>query len=128
MEEVAVPQGDQQTSQVDLCPHCGGVFLEFFDGEPGNLAREMVARLPQVDGARPINTDDLTCPVCRTAMTSHDYMDQGPGIGRCDTCLAAFATPAQLQQLASMVLTENPDGPPSLMQRLRDLLFPSRDR
>ena len=32
---------------VDLCDHCGGVFLEFFDGEPSSLSKELRQHLQQ---------------------------------------------------------------------------------
>ena len=124
MEEVTVPRDDTESAEVDLCPRCGGVFLDFFDGEPGDLARGVITCYPPSEDAVEIS-GELTCPDCQAAMTPHQYLDRGPGIGRCDACLAAFATPAQLQRLADMVFAEEPDGPPSLMQRLRELLFPS---
>ena len=128
MEEVTVPRDGQESSTVDQCSRCCGVYLDFFDGEPGDLARGVMTHLPAGEETRPVLTDHLTCPDCGTAMTPHSYLDRGPSIGRCDTCLAAFATPAQLQQLASMLFSETPRGPPSLMRRLRDLLFPPRER
>ena len=128
MEEVTVPRDGQESSQVDLCARCGGVYLDFFDGEPGDLARGGVTYFPPGEDTPEVIPDHLTCPDCGTAMTPYRYLDQGPSIGRCDSCLAAFATPAQLQRLASMVFSDNPHGPLSLMRRLRDLLFPPRER
>ncbi len=124
MDEVAIPRSGQQ---IDLCSRCGGVFLEFFDGEPGYLARRVVRYYPAGADTIEVETDDLTCPDCGTPMTSYHYLDQGPPIGRCDSCFAAFASPAQLRQLASMRFDDEPKDAPSLMQRLRDLFFPERD-
>ena len=122
-----MPRDDHESAEVDLCSRCGGVFLDFFDGEPGDLARGVLAHFRPGEDLMEIDPADLTCPDCGTAMIPHRYMEQGPGIGRCDACMAAFATPAQLQQLADLIFSEEPDGPRSLMQRLRDRLFPPRN-
>ncbi len=34
MEEIAVPLTGGPGAEIDLCNSCGGVYLEFFDGEP----------------------------------------------------------------------------------------------
>ncbi len=127
MEEVAVPRDDHESAEVDICSSCGGVFFDFFDGEPGDLARGVLTCYPPAEGEDDTElSGELTCAECGASMALHKYMDKGPAIGRCDACVAIFATPAQLRRLAEMVFTAKElDDPPSLMQRLRDLLFPS---
>lgn len=124
MEQVAVPLAAEETAEVDLCAVCGGVFLEFFDGEPGDLARGVLRHLAAAHRQPREAAGPLTCPDCGTHMAPRPYLDLGPDVGRCDSCLAVFATPPQLRQLAKMVLSDA-SAAPSFFNRLANL-FRSR--
>ena len=96
--------GPDQTVEVDLCTTCGGLFLEFFDGEPSLLADGVLAI--NVDAPPAPATDDeapATCPDCRVKMRRTRYMQEeaGPLVYRCDACMAVFANHWQARELAA---------------------------
>jgi Zn-finger nucleic acid-binding protein len=107
METRDVPvSGESQTAEIDLCTRCGGVFLEFFDGEPSMLAHGMLALA--VDTAPAPRAGDVlraTCPDCGVEMRELRYMEQklGPVVFRCDACMAVFANHDQIRRLASFL-------------------------
>jgi Zn-finger nucleic acid-binding protein len=90
-------QGEQV--EVDVCDGCGSVFLDYFDGEPGAVARslEEAGRFrPSVAGA-PVKG----CPDCRVDLTLTPYLEAGgPEIYRCGGCGGAFLLPVQLGAIA----------------------------
>jgi len=117
MEEVGVPVDRAESAAVDVCDQCGGVFLEFFDGEPGSLARGVLEHLEQVSDAGESGTP--TCPDCGLPMSSMRYMKTGPRLARCGNCMGVYVTARQLQPLAEFV----PGVRRTLLQRLRGLII-----
>ena len=97
-------------ADIDRCPSCGGVFLEFFDGEPSALARGLDRR-PDLapTGGRP-QGGDHRCPDCGEPMVIRAYLDQGPEVPRCETCLAVFLTPALRVEMARLRLARDPEA------------------
>lgn len=107
---------------VDLCDRCGGVFLEFFDGEPSALSKEIKQHLQHTETQHraPLgHGDPLACPDCERTMDVHPYLDEGPHIARCNRCMAVFATPEQILALSAFQFIQ--DTPP-WYTRLVDLL------
>lgn len=108
MNEVSLPQGRAHgVTEVDLCPACGGVWFEFFDGEPASLSRRTLSRggerLARSEGAMArAEASALTCPDCRREMQRCTYLDlpEGPRIGRCDACFSVFVPRHELRALA----------------------------
>lgn len=64
---------------------------------------------------------DPPCPACGVAMARLRYLDEGPRVWRCNTCMALFATQEQLEKLAAFRPKHEPDDPPTLLDRLRSL-------
>jgi Zn-finger nucleic acid-binding protein len=117
MGEMPVPVEAAGSAAVDVCDRCGGVFLEFFDGEPGSLARGVLEHLEQspdaVEGGRP------TCPDCGQPMQYVRYMKTGPHLARCGNCMGVFVTARQLWPLADFA----PDARRSLWERIRNQIM-----
>lgn len=100
MDEVTVTLADGDEAAVDLCSRCGCVFVEFFDGEPVAVARRLSAHLSRQQWATDLPEGVLECPDCHRELVPRRYLEDGPLLLRCESCLAAFATPAQLARLA----------------------------
>ncbi len=105
---------------MDRCEHCGGSFLEFFDGEPIRLAREVLEARPT--GASKLPARPLSCPDCGTPMVRRAYLDTGVELSRCETCLAVFVSTDELQLLASAMQALPPERPPTLFERILAML------
>lgn len=100
-----------QQIQVDQCEGCGSIFLDYFDGEPGAVARsiETAGRFrPQPAGPA------TSCPACNVPLTLTPYLDDGgPEIFRCGECAGAFILPVQLTALADHELPPQSERSPS---------------
>ena len=106
----------QQPVLVDACDRCGSVFLEYFDGEPGALARALAATGDAPPEGVATSGDRPTCPDCELPLELRRYLDQGPFVHRCGACLAVFATPLQLRALADHRMHADPE--PTFLDRL----------
>jgi hypothetical protein len=107
---------------VDLCDHCGGVFLEFFDGEPSSLSKEIKQHLQQFESPLKIGGDPIQCPDCDRIMEVHPYLDEGPNIARCNRCMALYATPEQIRALSSFhFIADDPSWFARLIALLRSI-------
>jgi Zn-finger nucleic acid-binding protein len=103
---------------VDVCGVCRGVWFDWFDGETSALARhldtEAVTAPPSVPGG---------CPRDGSVLETRPYLDTGPPVHRCPTCLGLFAPRAQIAALQAfhegMPQTKHePIERTSLLQRL----------
>ncbi len=104
-----------ESTTVDRCQRCGGVFIDYFDGDPSEVARRM-ARAGLRDDAIAVLERDPVCPDCERPLALRLYLDDGAPIWRCESCAAAFLTPAMLDRLAAYRWTE--PAPPGLLSRL----------
>lgn len=106
MNVVPVVNHSGDTVDVDVCPECRSVFLEYFDGEPTGLARALREAHPE-DTATSEDQEEsppaLDCPACTNPMTQMRYYEEGPYIARCGDCMGLSATPEELQRLAEYV-------------------------
>jgi Zn-finger nucleic acid-binding protein len=92
---------------IDLCDQCGGVFLEFFDGEPAGLSREITAHLTGFDSPLRVGGAPPSCPDCDRHMDVYPYLGEGPNLARCNRCMAVFATPEQIRALSNFRIIED---------------------
>jgi Zn-finger nucleic acid-binding protein len=113
MREVELRLRDGGSTGIDLCDSCGGVFLEFFDGEPVALSRRLLPALHPTRPDAPSLGAELRCPDCRTPMVEQPYLHRGPHIARCESCMSVFATRAQLQELAGFRIPEDGGAQPT---------------
>jgi hypothetical protein len=119
MEELPVRADDPSAhAQIDRCAACGGLFLEFFDGEPSAISRELRER-SDVGAARAREAPArLACPDCEEPMVRRAYLGEGPELARCETCLAVFLAPHEVAQLARLELAREPEPEESWLARL----------
>ena len=94
-----------QAVELDVCRQCGGVFLDYFDGEPAAIAAHL--RDSVRPGAGAINLP-VTCTDCDVAMELQSYLETGPEMFRCTACMAAFVTPDQVGVLARFTMPDTP--------------------
>jgi Zn-finger nucleic acid-binding protein len=118
----AVPvNGDPNDASVqveaDVCGKCGGIFLEFFDGEPSAISRGML-KSGGLARSGAASTGELVCPDCAAPMVRKAYLDQGPELARCEQCLAVFLAPDDVESLARLELAPEPSEKPSWLDRL----------
>lgn len=73
--------------EVDVCSSCGGVFIEWFDGDPSQVAQSV----RRGDGpSGPLG--QLRCPVCQVALeeTGYPEPDSEARVYRCGECAGTF--------------------------------------
>lgn len=108
MQQRTVPAGTGESAEVDLCELCGGVFIEFFDGEPASVALGVQALVHEAPIAPSRAWPERAgCPDCGVPMRAMRYMDgeEGPPVFRCDSCMALFVGHGQLGELADYAET-----------------------
>jgi Zn-finger nucleic acid-binding protein len=99
----ADPNDASVRAEADICAKCGGIFLEFFDGEPSAISRGMIKRR-ELDRKGAAHEGALTCPDCDSPMVRKAYLGQGPSLARCEQCMAAFLAPDEVAVLARLEL------------------------
>jgi Zn-finger nucleic acid-binding protein len=93
MEERAV-----ESALVDVCPTCKGVWIEWFDGEIGDVARDMPPPSAEVGATgAPRNG----CPACKRELYDEVALEKPyVTVARCGECAGAFVTRAAIAVLA----------------------------
>jgi hypothetical protein len=79
------------------CGACHGIWVDWWDGEASGLAR----RVPPRDGAAPTGKRGGACPRDGASLVDRPYLDSGPVVERCPTCLGLFARREQVPELAA---------------------------
>lgn len=108
MKQVSLPGDVDQNTVVDVCEPCGWVLIEYFDGEPTQVARAL-AEAEQTPPARPLTSrpGKPICSECREPFQMMPYLEDGPAVLRCPQCLALLASAEQIAALAEF--KENAD-------------------
>ena len=125
MRPEAVP-----SAEVDICDACGGLWLDWFDGDVPTLAAE--AERAQVDRGTPIPAAPPQgpgiCPRCVRALVADTYRfpDAAPGelidhveLLRCTECAGSFVSRSSAHLLLDRATTPKTVG---LWQALLDYL------
>ncbi len=104
--DVLAPQqvGD---AMIDVCPACGGIWVDWFDGELSAVLRHT----PPVEGARlPDRPGHGQCPRCNCPLAEEGYLQSKAAILRCGDCSGAFVPRIAAHAIARV----NPEhkGPP----------------
>ena len=116
-------------AEVDVCASCGGIWLDWFDGETGALAigvlekekRGVPARTstPQQNETRATGA----CPRCTRQLVAERYMatsiedgrrtqrETGADLLRCEECAGVFVSRSSAEMLVAVA---NEEGPRSL--------------
>ncbi len=100
------------------CEACFGIWLAWWSGEASGVAR----LVPLHGEAAPVGQRGGACPRDGTPLTARAYLDTGPEVERCPTCLGLFAPRAKVRALAAFHERMPPDPPelihfPSLLTR-----------
>ena len=78
------------------CGACHGIWVDWWHGEASGIARTVPARPEHAaTGQR-----GGACPRDGSALVERPYLDSGPVVERCPTCLGLFARRAQVEPLA----------------------------
>lgn len=95
MHERTLPSGGES---FDHCEKCGGIFLDFFDGDPSDVARTLRGAL----GENPTHAIEgsVDCPDCALPMALELYLDSQIPLYRCGSCAGAFITAGMFRELA----------------------------
>jgi ribosomal protein S27AE len=117
---------DGGRGEIDRCPACGGVFFDFDDGEPRELARCM-PELPRPRGGVAVRADPA-CPACGEPLVLGAYLGQGPDVLRCGACAGLAARWDEVEALARAVDVEEPVPEGSWLRRLAEALGLLRPR
>ncbi len=110
---------------VGVCDSCGAALIEFFDGEPTALARELSEHAMKFATSAAFSSP--ACPDCEVPMLTTTYLEpDGPSISRCTQCFCIFVTASQVVALGNFeqleALRDSPDWFDRLVAALRALL------
>jgi Zn-finger nucleic acid-binding protein len=82
---------------IDVCPACGGIWVDWFDGD----LVVMVRGAPGVKGAPPARAPDSpSCPRCHRPLDAERYMESSAQILRCADCAGAFVPHGSARAIA----------------------------
>jgi Zn-finger nucleic acid-binding protein len=106
---------------VDCCTTCGGVWIDWDDGE---LSATIKRVPPPTSPARGPRTGSAACPRCHAPLGPEHYGTSHAEIFRCGDCIGAFVPRASI---ALLLVGEAPTGAPAseksffeaLLDRLR---------
>lgn len=117
-------------AEVDLCPACGGIWLDWFDGETSALAvgvLEKEKHRPSAPARSPAPSNEPratgACPRCTRQLASQRYVATFVQDGkrhehatsadllRCEECVGVFVSRSSAE---TIVAVANADGPRSL--------------
>jgi hypothetical protein len=105
-------QLDEAGVHVDVCRACLGVWFDWFDGEVASLSRHLGAAVTRTEGLRP----DAACPRDGAHLISQPYLETGPRVARCPSCLGLFALRSQIADLQRFH-DRLPEAPPEPIER-----------
>jgi Zn-finger nucleic acid-binding protein len=83
---------------IDVCRDCAGIWVDWFDGELTEVARETPISSPAVAVAA---GGSMACPRCQRPLDGEGYLDTGATVLRCAECTGAFVPRAGMALLVS---------------------------
>jgi Zn-finger nucleic acid-binding protein len=84
---------------IDVCAACGGIWVDWFDGD----LVEMVRGAPALDGvAAPERAGTSACPRCQRPLEWERYQDSRAEILRCADCAGAFVPRSSVGAIVSL--------------------------
>ena len=78
------------------CPTCRGIWVDWWHGEASGIARTV----PPHPGPTPGGQKGGACPRDGAALVDRPYLDSGPVVERCPSCLGLFARRELVKPLA----------------------------
>lgn len=110
--------------EVDVCAACGGIWVDWFDGEVRQVTAEALGAAPippRSETDRPSRNEAIAvgaCPRCTRQLVAERYeLEQqatGADLLRCEDCLGVFVTKSSGEMLAALPPDEEPpasEGP-----------------
>lgn len=118
-----------EACDVDVCGACGGVWIDWFDGEIRAVTSEALSGEPRE--LRPSDPDSLrnetramgACPRCTRQLVAERYLvktqyiegqstqETGADLLRCEECAGAFVSRTAAETLATLPAAEEPPPP-----------------
>lgn len=107
-------------STIDVCPSCGGIWVDWFDGEIIRMAQGAPRSAP----AGHATGGASACPRCHSALAREGYLDTGAAILRCADCVGAFVPREAVALLvnAGDRGTDQGAAPHGVLERLLEIL------
>jgi Zn-finger nucleic acid-binding protein len=84
---------------IDVCPACGGIWVDWFDGELTAMVKGARARSL---GVAPGAKGDASCPRCRRPLDAEQYLESRVEILRCGDCAGAFVPGSAVRTLVAL--------------------------
>lgn len=107
-------------AMVDVCSHCRGLWIDWFDGDTVDVA--MKAAPLSVRAPVALDLTKAFCPRCLRLLTFtnhaiHEYAsgpltDHGPLLLRCGECMGTFVPRTVFDELIELANTEEEDTRP----------------
>lgn len=107
--------------EVDLCSACGGLWVDWFDGEVRQVTAEALGAspaTPRSEPDRPSRNEAVAvgaCPRCTRQLVAERYKldnrSTGAELLRCEDCLGVFVGKSSAEMLAALPAGDEP--PPS---------------
>lgn len=110
--------------EVDVCTSCGGIWVDWFDGEVRQVTAEALggeASPPRPSIERASRNEAIAigaCPRCTRQIVAERYKVEGQATGadllRCEDCLGVFVTKSSGEMLAALPPEDEPpasEGP-----------------
>ena len=79
------------------CGACRAIWVDWWHGEASSIARTV----PEHGGGASAGQRGGVCPRDGTPLVERPYLDSGPEVERCPTCLGLFARREQVAELAA---------------------------
>lgn len=116
-------------AEVDVCAACGGVWVDWFDGELRKVAAALVrgagARASQPPTERRAPNEAVAtgaCPRCTRQLAAERHAVAGTSVDllRCEDCVGVFVSRSSAEVLAMLPAEEDPRAsrPPEPRSRL----------
>lgn len=115
--------------EVDVCSACGGLWVDWFDGEVRLVTTEALGKgaTPPTSADRPSRNEAVAigaCPRCTRQLVAERYKLDGQATGadllRCEDCLGVFVGKSSAEMLAALPPDDEP--PPSEAPEVLDPL------
>jgi Zn-finger nucleic acid-binding protein len=104
---------------IDVCGACGGVWVDWFDGDLVQLVRGAPKTRPA--GLADYHSVSL-CPRCHQVLKDERYHESRADVLRCPDCAGVFVPRASLGAVASLADTDAQKPPRDTLAKLADTL------
>jgi Zn-finger nucleic acid-binding protein len=101
---------------IDVCPACGGLWVDWFDGD----LVQMVRGAPHVpDAARVLDRPGRwECPRCHRGLEEESYQGTTADVRRCADCAGVFVPKTSIGAVAHLTEADAPAPPPDALSKL----------